>query len=131
MSHSSLTSPIDVELRPGKPPVVPVQAPKKHSYSSLQTLARCEKKYAYSYIEGYISARPESPAQLRGNAWHALCQADLLARGARAGSLLHRREALHAPDVVDPAHGSSPRSAALPPSYRRRKGQPTHRAVMT
>src|SRR5256885_3987300 len=37
--------------------------------------------------------------------------------GRLVGLLLHRREALHAPDVVDPAHGSSPRSAALPQTY--------------
>src|SRR5262249_11439058 len=37
--------------------------------------------------------------------------------GGLVGLLLDRREALHASDVVDPAHGSSPRSAALPPTY--------------
>ncbi len=60
----------------------------RHSYSALQTLQACERRYAYQYRENYAPAKPSSPAQLRGNAWHAVLQADMLVRGAVQGSLL-------------------------------------------
>src|SRR5947208_6850607 len=51
--------------------------------------------------------------------------------GRLVGLLRHRREALHPPDVVDPAHGSSPRSGRLPQPTPPPPGPPGTREVST
>lgn len=62
----------------------------RHSYSSLRTLQECERKFAYRYVEGLSPIGDEPIKFLRGHAFHALVQADLLQRGAQKGSLLSR-----------------------------------------
>lgn len=61
---------------------------RRHSYSALQVLAQCERKYALRFIEELQADRPDKPAPLRGTAWHGVKQANLLWQGAVAGSLL-------------------------------------------
>lgn len=60
----------------------------RYSYSSLQTLAQCERKYALRHIEELEKAGPDSLAPMRGTAWHALIQAYLIRQGALRGTLL-------------------------------------------
>lgn len=62
----------------------------RHSYSALQTLAQCERKYALRFIEELEADRPDRPAPLRGTAWHGVIQAHLLSLGAHKRSLLVR-----------------------------------------
>lgn len=64
------------------------------SYSSLQALASCERKYAYRYLLRLEKAGDTSLKFIRGHAFHAVVQADLLARGAEAGTLLVRPDKL-------------------------------------
>lgn len=64
----------------------------RHSYSALQVLAQCERKYALRYLEGYEADRPDRPAPLRGSAWHGVMQAHRLAVGAGKRTLLVRPE---------------------------------------
>lgn len=63
----------------------------RHSYSSLHLFHRCPRAWAYRFIAGYEPiGREGSLHQLRGQAFHSLLEADLLQRGAAAGSLLIR-----------------------------------------
>lgn len=62
----------------------------RNSYSSLQTLQACERKFAYRYIMGLERAGEEPVKFVRGHAFHALVQAGLLATGAAKDSLLVR-----------------------------------------
>lgn len=64
----------------------------RYSYSALNQLAQCEKKYTLRYIELLEADRPDKPAPLRGTAWHAVMQANLLQLGAHRGSLLVQPE---------------------------------------
>lgn len=66
----------------------------RQSYSSLQTLQSCERRYAYRYLRNLEKAGPEPLKFVRGHAFHALCQAALLQRGAEKGTLLDRPEKL-------------------------------------
>lgn len=69
-----------------------------HSYSSLQLLLRCERAWTYRYREGYRPIVRDNANTLRGSAWHAMCQAYWLAKGADYGTLLERPSKL---DVID------------------------------
>lgn len=60
---------------------------RRHSYSSLQTLMKCERQYALRFIEGLEKNAPEKLIYMRGHAWHALLAADLMQRGAALNSL--------------------------------------------
>lgn len=62
----------------------------RYSYSSLQTLAQCERKYALRHIEELESDKPDPLAPMRGTAWHAVIQAYLIRQGALRGSLLEK-----------------------------------------
>ncbi len=64
----------------------------RHSYSALQTLAACERKYALRFIEELEADRTDRPAPLRGTAWHGVIQAHLLSVGAHKRTLLVRPE---------------------------------------
>jgi hypothetical protein len=66
----------------------------RYSYSSLQTLAQCERKFALRHIEGLESDKPTPLAPLRGTAWHAVIQADLVRRGAQRNTLLYRPDTI-------------------------------------
>jgi hypothetical protein len=67
---------------------------RRHSFSSLQTLMKCERAYVVRYIEELEKDAPEKVMFLRGTAWHAVITADLLQRGAAAGSLQNFPESI-------------------------------------
>jgi hypothetical protein len=73
----------------------------RYSYSSLSTLQQCERKFAFSYVEGFESNRAASPAQLRGTAWHALVASHLISLGVERGTLLIRPEKIHVVDDLE------------------------------
>ena len=60
----------------------------RYSYSSLGTLAQCERRFSLRYREGLRPAGPKPWALLRGSAWHAVMQAQSLNVGQYWGSLL-------------------------------------------
>lgn len=60
----------------------------RHSYSALQVLAQCERKYTLRFFEELEADRQDRPAPLRGTAWHAVMQAALLEWGAHRKTLL-------------------------------------------
>lgn len=71
----------------------------RHSYSALQTLAQCERKYVLKFVEELESDRQDRPAPLRGTAWHGLIQAHLLSTGA------HKKTLLVQPDKIQVVKG--------------------------
>lgn len=72
---------------------------RRHSYSSLQTLMKCERQYALRFIEELEKDAPEKLIYMRGHAWHALLAADAMQRGAALGSLRNF------PDKLEVLHG--------------------------
>lgn len=63
----------------------------RHSYSSLNLFHQCPRAWAYRFIAQYERLGWEGTLHmLRGVAFHAMIQADLIERGAMQGTLLER-----------------------------------------
>lgn len=73
----------------------------RYSYSALQTLAQCERKYALRFLEELEADRSDRPAPLRGTAWHGVIQAHLLSLGAHKRTLLVRPDKIQLVKGVD------------------------------
>lgn len=61
----------------------------RHSYSSLNLFHQCPRAWAYRFIAEYERLGHEGALHmLRGTAFHAMIQADLIQRGAQQSSLI-------------------------------------------
>lgn len=58
------------------------------SYSSLTTVQRCERKFAYKYVHRLRAVDREKPNMALGSWWHALRAVDAIRRGTDHGSLI-------------------------------------------
>lgn len=68
------------------------------SYSSLNSLLRCERQFTMRYVEGIVQDGPPSVQQALGSWVHAMAAAHNLKLGAEKASLLVRPSSL---DIID------------------------------